>query len=296
MESGLGRTGMEEVERMEREPGAKLTIYQQVESGFGTAVAPPVPPPAPMSTGAPLKTFIEPSGAGVGTGMMGTGMESVTTGTLSNPLSMLASCDGVRIEQLPETIEPSGSTQRFHFNVSALSWSNSSVDPTPGRPLFYAVENAEFFTREIRDATTALELQVFTAETKQLAMVVARPRSTLTKYVRVYDANRDYLGRVKKALLGQRLVLQDPMKKDILSLKPPTKRWTTLSILRGSESVAVINKKTAGVGREQGPLPHADNTNIYDVLFPIGEDFRVRGLLIAATLFADLLWFEREEK
>jgi hypothetical protein len=312
--------------------GAKLNIiYGEGMGTLGSAVAAPPPPPVsatpvlmnkpgfeevgtPMMDTTPVAAqpmmsttpTIFPSTMGLETGQttqplpteqnlnLIPGLSAYATPlAMGHPLHILSNLDGVRIERLPEAVEPTGAQLRYRFNISSLTWPNSNLDPIVQHPILYAVENQEFFTQEVRSTTSALELHIYNQTDNSIVLIVARPRGGLTKQVKVYDANREYLGKVKKAILSSRLVIQDPSKRSLYDLKPvgTSKAWSTMTVLREKDPVSVIHKLVPGVGRQE--VLHTD-ANIFDVLFPVGEDARVRALFMAATLFADLLWFEKE--
>jgi hypothetical protein len=245
----------------------------------------------------------------------------VITTVPADPLAPLYDVDGIRIHQKVEYIEAvtKYETQnqydvfalnrtphhRVHRGVTTHSTTPTTVTTTttsnrvstkdmhirPGPLLFKVREVSSVVGRVVAKSKRNAEFKLKNPVTGRVAMTLVRPYRVVGQYIAVYDGNGSYLGKIKKAFnpLIADLTVYDaydnPLDRIRGGLKLPWMR--TLKIKKGQYDVGVITKKFGGPLKET--LTDADT---FDLLFPHDISLEEKALLIAATIFIDMLFFE----
>jgi len=227
-------------------------------------------------------------------------------GTLHPALTSLAQYDGVKVHQKVESIEIAlGVETANRYSILPLKWkedsdshhhnnnaSDKKSELISKDPILYAIERSSFISKMWLGANRNLDFKV-RAPDGSIALVVHRPFKIIKKNVKVFDGpSRSYLGRVQKHfnVVSKSLEIIDVDGNTIYTIKgPKIPGHHTLKIRKGKEIVGYIKKRWGGFIREA--FTDADD---FDIKFPVNSSVTERCLLLAATLFFDMLYYEKQ--
>ncbi|WP_394823122.1 phospholipid scramblase-related protein [Pendulispora albinea] len=163
-----------------------------------------------------------------------------------------------------------------------------------GHPVLYAAESGKGFgavlARQFFGHWRTFEIHVFDMYRNPVLRAV-HPFRFFFQRLEVFDASGNLLGAIQQrfALFSKRFDVLDPAGNLLFTVSSPFWRMWTFPFERAGRQVAVIAKKWGGVVRE---------------LFTDADTFRVdyqpelsppeRALVLAASLFIDLQYFEKK--
>jgi len=166
-------------------------------------------------------------------------------------------------------------------------------EPVLGAQLFFAKEDSSLMSRIFLDKMRNADFHVY--DQNGLCFTVHRPFRIIEEKVQVFSRNNELLGTIKKhfSLHLAKIQLYDKNQEKLYWIKGPKIPgiycWRQLKI--GCE------KKTLGFLKRRSPSAFSVeyNEDIFDIFFPPESSADARVLLLAATLFIDLLWFETSQ-
>lgn len=163
-----------------------------------------------------------------------------------------------------------------------------------GAPLAYAAEQQKgvggFLLRQVLGHWRAFEIQVFDPS-RRLALRVLHPFRFLFQRLEVQDESGRRLGAIQQrfAVLSKAFDVQDAGGRVVLRVRSPFWRLWTFAFLRRGSEVARVEKRWSGLLAEV-----FTDRDTFRLTFGPSASASERLLVLAASLFVDLVYFERK--
>lgn len=151
-------------------------------------------------------------------------------------------------------------------------------------------ERLGFFTKMLRftdyKRTTPFDIEIKTTDGKKV-LTVKRGISIFLSNVEVFDENDVLVGRFKQKFfsIGGKFDVLDASNNVVCSLKGKWTSWN-FSFIRDGSSIANVQKKWAGIGREL--FTSADNYML-EIEPNVSQSDSVRLLILAAVMCIDMV-------
>lgn len=169
----------------------------------------------------------------------------------------------------------------------------SDTTPEVGDNSFFVVEQKKQASAMLEDEKkkSMINWLIFSLTSSKPVLIIQRPFKSVFHSVDVYDGQGTYFGKVLKrgGLLSNKLVITDPQGKDIYSMKCSKMHgWSDLWVKSAltKEKVGLITSKWSGGGHFKKNV----NFETLDLLFPTSTLLSERCMLLAATLFIDMIF------
>lgn len=167
------------------------------------------------------------------------------------------------------------------------------ADPS-GAPLAFAAEQHKgvpaFLARQLLGHWRRFEIHVFDPG-RRLALRVVHPFRFFLQRLEVFDEMGRQIGAVQQrfAVFTKSFDVQDPTGRALLQVRSPFLRFWTFVFRRRGAEVARVEKRWSGLLAEA----FTDRDNFRVTLEPAATEAE-RLLVLAASLFVDLRYFERK--
>lgn len=177
--------------------------------------------------------------------------------------------------------------------VGIESGNRYSIETESGVNVGYAAEQSKgvtaFLARQILGHWRTFEVTVFDAD-RQPVLHAKHPFRWILHELEIDDPTGRRLGVVKQrfTLLSKRFDVVDSVGEVILSVASPVWKLWTFPFYRGDREVACVKKRWSGTIGEL--LTDADKFRIELAAPELSADERL--LIVAASLFIDLIYFE----
>jgi len=169
------------------------------------------------------------------------------------------------------------------------------IQDEQGRTIGFAAEQQKgifgFLLRQFVGHWRTFEIHIFN-DVRQKLWVAKHPFRFFFQRLELNDASGKFLGAIQRrfAILSKRFDVEDAQGRVILKVRSPIWKIWTFPFLRDGREVAVIRKKWSGILSEA--LTDRDNFMIEFKDDKLNQN--ERSLMLAASLFIDLLYFERK--
>lgn len=204
---------------------------------------------------------------------------------MSELLDTLNSADQLMVRQRGELAELFGFETRNKYAITL----------SDGREVGFAAEQQKGFLgavlRQLLGHWRTFEIHIFDAA-RQLAMRAVHPFRFFFQRLEIYDASGQLIGALQQrfAFLSKRFDVLDAHDRVLMSVRSPFWRLWTFPFEKAGRQVAVVEKKWTGFLAETFTDKDTFRVGLSDPSLSPQE----RQLVLAASVFVDLQYFERK--
>jgi len=182
------------------------------------------------------------------------------------------------------------------FGTQGIFSMDDTITPEVGEDSFFIVEQQKQGTAMLEARETTKEMinyLVYSMYSNMPVLILQRPFKNVFHKIHVYDGQGTYFGTVtrRSGLLSSKLLVADPQGSEIMSMKTSKMHgWNDLwikNISTKEKSGMFTTRWTGGTTVKKGV--HVDTL---DVIFPTGSKLSERCLLIAAGIYAEMIFFD----
>jgi len=219
-------------------------------------------------------------------------------------LEQLMNFGGLRIIQniSPEELM-AGVEKKNSFGVFGMNWLRHR-EPELAQQIFTIQEQYNLGASAYSASKHKFSYIVYNTRGLPLLRIVRKWKG-LSSFVKVYDSAGRFIGELKKTrtmTLKKKLVLYNADRREVMwvHLSGFKEDWRKLRVFRtdrvnGGAMKSTEDVKVGGIWKRRGVLgkKQAIDADELDILFPDFSDLNARCLLLAASVYIDLLWFEK---
>ena len=204
---------------------------------------------------------------------------------MSDLLDNLSTADQLMVRQRRELAELFGFESRNKYSITL----------SDGREIGFAAEQQKGFLgvllRQLLGHWRTFEIHIFDSA-RQLALRAVHPFRLLFQRLEIYDAGGRLVGALQQrfALFSKRFDVLDAHDRVLMNVRSPFWRLWTFPFEKAGRQVAVVEKKWTGLLAEAFTDKDTFRVALNDPSLTPQE----RQLVLAASLFVDLQYFERK--
>lgn len=164
-----------------------------------------------------------------------------------------------------------------------------------GKTIAYAAEQSKSFLgilfRQLFGHWRRFDIHVYDSN-RQEVMIIKHPFRFLFQRVEIFAHDGQHLGNIQQhfSILNKSFSLEDFSGSPLMSVKSPIWKLWTFPFTKNGNAVAVISKRWSGILTEIFTDKDSFTIQFKTEILPNSE----RMLLLAASLFIDLNYFERK--